>query len=55
MIGNKIYLRFNKQDLYRGKLRLDDSDDIIKVVIHINTLLSKRLGLKNILKELGIV
>ncbi|UXD21842.1 hypothetical protein IPA_08695 [Ignicoccus pacificus DSM 13166] len=31
--GSKLYLRFNKQDAYGGKLRLSSGSDIIRVVI----------------------
>ncbi len=48
----RLYLRFNKQLAYRGILRLDDSDDVIKAVVRINHWVLKRSGIETIIRDL---
>ncbi len=48
----KLYLRFNKQLAYNGIARLDDGDDVIKVIIKFNHWVLKDEGIENIIKQL---
>lgn len=48
----KLYLRFSKQLAYRGIIRLEDSDDVIKAVVRINHWIIKKNGIENIIREL---
>ncbi|MEM4717246.1 MAG: RNA-binding domain-containing protein [Desulfurococcaceae archaeon] len=32
--GNRLIIRFSKQDLYQGVLKISDTDDIVKLTIH---------------------
>lgn len=32
--GNRLIIRFSKQDLYRGVLKISDTDDIVKLTVH---------------------
>ncbi|ADY01500.1 MAG: RNA-binding domain-containing protein [Vulcanisaeta sp.] len=48
----KLYLRFNKQLVYNGVARLDDGDDVIKVIIRFNHWVLKNEGIENVIKQL---
>ncbi len=48
----KLYLRFNKQLAYNGVARLDDGDDVIKVIIRFNHWVIKNEGVENVIKQL---
>ncbi len=48
----KLYLRFNKQLAYNGVVRLDDGDDVIKVIIRFNHWIIKNEGIENVIKQL---
>ena len=48
----KLYLRFNKQLAYNGIARLDDGDDVIKVIIRFNHWVIKNEGIENVIKQL---
>ncbi|ADN49742.1 RNA-binding domain-containing protein [Vulcanisaeta distributa] len=48
----KLYLRFNKQLAYNGVARLDDGDDVIKVIIRFNHWVIKNEGIETIIKQL---
>ncbi len=52
--SNKLYLRFNKQQAYRNRLTIDDSDDVIKVVVSFRGK-HKLNDVKNILREMGLI
>jgi RNA binding exosome subunit len=49
----KLYLRFDKQEAYKGKIILSNKDDIIKVVIH--AISRKNKSVIEIYKSLGII
>ncbi len=46
-----LYLRFNKQEAYLGRLRLDDSNDVIRLRVK----LASSKGIKDICRELGLI
>ena len=48
----KLYLRFNKQLAYNGVARLDDGDDVIKVIVRFNHWVIKNEGIENVIKQL---
>ncbi len=48
----KLYLRFNKQLAYSGVARLDDGDDVIKVIIRFNHWVIKNEGIENVIRQL---
>jgi len=50
----RLYLRFSKQDAYMGSLRLLDSDDVVKVVVHFSN--SKREDeVRILLRQIGLI
>lgn len=49
----KLHLRFSKQEAYMGKIVLEDSDDVIKVVIAFQIKDIKEL--EKYLKEIGMI
>ncbi|WP_198002079.1 RNA-binding domain-containing protein [Caldivirga maquilingensis] len=53
--GNKLYLRFDKQRLYLNTVALSDSDDVVKVIIHVNPIKLRDSNMFNILRELGLL
>lgn len=53
--GNKLYLRFDKQRLYLNTVMLSDSDDVVRVIIHINPIRLRNSNMINVLRELGLV
>ncbi len=53
--GNKLYLRFDKQKLYLNNLTLSDSDDVVKVIIHVNPIKLRSSNMLDTLRELGLV
>ncbi|GAB6947960.1 RNA-binding domain-containing protein [Vulcanisaeta sp. JCM 16161] len=48
----KLYLRFNKQLAYNGVVRLDDGDDVIKVIMRFNHWVIKNEGIENVIRQL---
>lgn len=51
---NKIFIRVNKQEAYRGKIMLDDGDDVIKIIINLSG--SRRIEkIREILREKGLI
>ncbi len=51
---NKIYIRVNKQEAYRGKIMLDDGDDVIKIIINLSG--TRRIEkIREILREKGLI
>lgn len=51
---NKIYIRVNKQEAYKGKIMLDDGDDVIKIIINLSG--TRRIEkIKEILREKGLI
>jgi len=50
---NRLFIRFNKQMAYRGSVRIDDGDDVIKVVIRMNHWRIKELGLEGAVRWVG--
>ena len=53
--GNKLYLRFDKQRLYLNTVMLSDSDDVVRVIIHVNPIRLRGSNMFNVLRELGLV
>jgi len=49
----KLYLRFSKQEAYLGKVVLEDSDDIVKVVISFSA--RRTEALRKYLEEIGLI
>jgi len=49
----KLYLRFSKQEAYLGKVVLEDSDDIVKVVISFSA--RRTESLRKYLEEIGLI
>jgi len=52
--SNKLYLRFNKQQAYKGRFVIDDSDDVVKVIISFRGR-HKLDDIKSLLKDLGLI
>jgi len=50
----RLYLRFSKQDAYMGSLRLLDSDDVVKVVVHFSNA-KREEEVKTLLKQIGLI
>lgn len=50
--GEKVYLRFNKQLAYKGVARLDDGDDVIRVVIKINHWALRNESIEDLMRKL---
>jgi len=50
--NGKLYLRFNKQLAYLGTIRLDDGDDVIKVVMKLNHWVLKSEGVEKVITQL---
>ncbi|MGB9827690.1 MAG: RNA-binding domain-containing protein [Thermosphaera sp.] len=50
----RLYLRFSKQDAYTGSLRLLDSDDVVKVVVHFSNA-RREEEVKALLRQIGLI
>ncbi|QOR94510.1 exosome protein [Thermosphaera chiliense] len=50
----RLYLRFSKQDAYAGSLRLLDSDDVVKVVVHFSNA-RREEEVKALLRQIGLI
>ncbi|MFB6470918.1 MAG: RNA-binding domain-containing protein [Vulcanisaeta sp. AZ3] len=51
--GEKLYLRFNKQLAYNGIMRLDDGDDVVRVIVKFNHWALKNEGnIEDLLRKL---
>ncbi|MGC9152841.1 MAG: RNA-binding domain-containing protein [Vulcanisaeta sp.] len=48
----RLYLRFNKQLAYNGVVRLDDGDDVIKVIVKFNHWAVKGEGIENLIRRI---
>uniref|UniRef100_A0A7J3PJK7 Exosome protein n=1 Tax=Staphylothermus marinus TaxID=2280 RepID=A0A7J3PJK7_STAMA len=51
----KLYLRFDKQEAYRGNVVLQDSDDVIKIIISFSNHYSKLNSVKEYLRNKGFI
>lgn len=51
--GN-LYLRFSKQYAYRGILKLEDGDDVVRLRISF-TLRARKYGIEKLVEELGLL
>ncbi|BEP18499.1 RNA-binding protein [Pyrofollis japonicus] len=52
--SGRLFLRFSKQDAYRGEIRLHDGDDVVHVVIQLRG--APKLGkAMKILQEVGLL
>lgn len=53
---NRVYLRFDKQRLYLNTLSISSSDDIVRLILHLNPTAIRRMrGVVGVLKELGFI
>ncbi|MEM4915109.1 MAG: hypothetical protein QXI47_04145 [Thermosphaera sp.] len=47
-------MRFSKQDAFMGRMKILDSDDIVKVVVHFSNA-KREEDVRNALREIGLI
>ncbi|PLJ77063.1 RNA-binding domain-containing protein [Infirmifilum sp. SLHALR2] len=50
----RLYLRFDKQEAYRGSIKLSSGDEVIKCVIKLKPNIRRSEDLERVLKEQGV-
>ncbi|MEM0378526.1 MAG: RNA-binding domain-containing protein [Thermosphaera sp.] len=50
----RLHLRFSKQDAFMGRMKILDSDDIVKVVVHFSNA-KREEDVRNALREIGLI
>lgn len=52
--SGRLHLRFSKQDAFLGRMKILDSDDIVKVVVHFSNA-KKEENVRKALREIGLI
>jgi len=53
--ASKLYLRFSKQEAYLGNIILEDSDDIIRVIVTFKGVKGKSKAIGEYLESIGMI